>query len=694
MGYQAGDLKFNMSVAYNSVSQSITDVINKLTKLESVLANFNFGNVSKWSDGFKNIDTSNIDSFSKSINQSASKIIKFEKLDYSKIAKGFNTLATAVQPFITELNKGEASLNSFYNALNTIATTKSNKSNDNLDFAAALHNLRQIVNVVKSVVRGIYKITQYGADFTETLNLWAVAMENNLDSADKFIKKMSEAYGISKKTLMNAQATFKNMVGTLGGVSDELAYKTSETITQMAVDFASLYNTTFEEAFTKFKAVLSGQVRPIRSVSGYDITENTLEELYKSLGGTKSVRNLTQTEKRLLSIRAIFNQMEKSGAVGDMAKTFDTFANRSRQLSETWEDLKTSVGIVFQYILESTNIMEVLIAFVRVFGDVFTALANTLGYDQKKEINTFAKSFEDTTSEINATDEALNNLKKQYLDFDKFRTLSSSGGNTELDVDEIILSAINGYNGFLGAIENDTVKKAVEVLRKFFGVFEDEEGNLKLSISGIAGLITTITSLTGLIVTLLGVGLGKKVVSLLQTLFSINKTLGSIAGAFAAFAATFTILNGVLSLFEGKAKAVASAITAIAGAALAAIAIIKWQANPILIATGVAAIIAGVTNFADAVSNIQKHAMGASDIQGGSLFIAGEMGKTEMVYSGENGKSNVANISQLQRAVYGALTDWSAQNGNNQVITVELDGETVYRNTTNHASKRGEHWSR
>ena len=46
---------------------------------------------------------------------------------------------------------------------------------------------------------------------------------------------------------MNAQATFKNMLGSLGQISESTAYALSEGITQMAIDYASLYNVNFEK---------------------------------------------------------------------------------------------------------------------------------------------------------------------------------------------------------------------------------------------------------------------------------------------------------------------------------------------------------------------------------------------------------------------------------------------------------------
>ena len=120
----------------------------------------------------------------------------------------------------------------------------------------------------------------------ETMNLWQVAMRDNLDMADEFVNKMNKAYGVSTKTVMQAQATFKNMIGSLGDLSSETAYQLSEAITQMALDYSSLYNVKLQQAVEKFQSALAGQVRPIRSISGYDITEKTIHTLYQSLGGT------------------------------------------------------------------------------------------------------------------------------------------------------------------------------------------------------------------------------------------------------------------------------------------------------------------------------------------------------------------------------------------------------------------------
>ena len=148
--------------------------------------------------------------------------------------------------------------------------------------------------MMRRMGRFMANLVQAGSDYNETLNLWQVAMRNNLDVADQFINKMQKAYGISSKTLMNAQAVFKNMIGSLGQISDQTAYALSEALVQMSADYASLYNRTLESAFQNMQSMLAGQVRPIRS-AGLDMTETTLFMFYQQLGGTKTMRQLNRT---------------------------------------------------------------------------------------------------------------------------------------------------------------------------------------------------------------------------------------------------------------------------------------------------------------------------------------------------------------------------------------------------------------
>lgn len=292
--------------------------------------------------------------------------------------------------------------------------------------------------------RIVADIAQAGADYTETLNLWETAMGKNITLANEFISKMNEAYGISEKTLMNAQATFKNMLGSLGQISDSMAYALSEGITQMAIDYASLYNQQFEKAFEKFQSALAGQVRPIRSVSGFDITENTIYQLYQQLGGTKSVRNLQRVEKQLLGLLAIFGQMERSGAIGDLNKTMESFANQSRVSAEAWDRVKTYAGTLLTFFIQESNILTYVNAVLIFIGDTLKALAEDMNAIQHFGGDIFGGVTDSALTAGKSVDE----LKGKLLGFDKFSSLGGSQDNV-FGLDETLLNAFSKYKSVL-----------------------------------------------------------------------------------------------------------------------------------------------------------------------------------------------------------------------------------------------------
>lgn len=758
--YKAGNLELELTALSSSAVSSLDTVITKLSSLSTVLKSVTKDDM-KWINSFG----TKMKNLSKKMNE----------IDWSGVDSGFNRLTVSITPFIDKVNSAQASLTAMYGVLQKVSGKKFGSimnvtSGGGSTKSGGLFNFGKITAVtymLRRMGQAVANIVQYGTDFTETLNLWQVAMRDNLDQADEFIKKMNRAYGISQKTLMNAQATFKNMIGSLGNISDSVAYQLSESILQMATDFSSLYNVTFENAITKFQAALAGQVRPIRSGSGYDITENTLYQVYQTLGGTKTQRQLNRTEKQLLAIYAVFQQMQRSGAVGDLSKTLDNFANQSRMMSENFKELKTYVGLFFQDLLQSWGVLKYINAGLIFLTEIVKALTNY------KAPNFLEDMFESTVAENEAVDE----LQGKLLDFDKFRALDSSTGvGSALAIDQSILKAVSDYQSILENVNNEARTLATQWLKNIGLLVEDSNGELVISdkklkdiestLKGIGialGVIfaynlgRTIVSLVSKIGTLTGsmsllntvlvggiifsfvkmiesfengntaagmlamVGLAACITAfgllnekmlanikikisaflskVLESLQFLTKSVNSLNIAFSTtlFVLTFLVVDGILnSLGEDARKVVApifavvGAVSALTAAFMAMQGVLTWgTALPVLLAS-VGAAVAGVKAMLDP----KMFAVGASDIDSGTLFVAGEMGKTEAVYTGSNGKTNVANVQQMKSAFYQALVEYGSSHNDDRPIVVYLDGEKVYQNTTAHAKRRGEKWSR
>jgi len=404
----------------------------------------------------------------------------------------------------------------------------------NVGITAMISKWKYMLNIARYYGRSLANIVQYAMDYVETQNLWQVANRNNLQMADEFISKLNKAYGISEQTLMNYQAIFKNMLSALGGISDMVSSTLSLQLTQMALDFSSLYNVTIPSAMQKFQAVLSGQVRPIRSISGYDITENTIFDLYQQMGGEKSMRQLSQIEKRLLRIYAVFGQMGETGALGDFGKTIETAANQSRIMSEQWKEMLTWAGQSILMWLNQLKVLQQVNAVLITMKEIFKSLAYAGGYSEQDFLAGLLEQADGAT-------EAVDELQGKLLSFDKFEALNSTDSNA-LGIDPTIENMLKNINylmgdnqiqaqgiaeqwlntlGFVEAIDEETgkglgyykmTKKAQELLKVVKTIASAIGGILAFSLA--TKIVLLVTKITGLKTSIIGL---KTVMDLLKS---------------------------------------------------------------------------------------------------------------------------------------------------------------------------------
>ena len=734
--YTAGDL--NVSILGDSIhaEKGIDNIIRKLNSLQKALTVFNTVNAqsigtnlsqafTQISNAVNSIDSSVSAKFQELGNASASfrtfinAMNRVGKIDATKIATNLTSIFTALSTSVNSIDNGTiAKLQQIGNAsqgltalsrLGYAGTGGSGKGGGGkgkrsgfglysiLRFTYVIYLARRLGNIVGDILKK-------GADYVETLNLWETAMKDNVSQATEFVNKMNEAYGISKKTLMNAQAVFKNMIGTLGGVSEEISYKLSEGITQMAVDYASLFNVNFEQAFIRFQSALAGQVRPIRSIAGFDITENTLFELYKTLGGTKTVRQLTITEKRLLAIYAIFKQMQSSGAIGDLKKTMDSFANQSRVMAEAWQEMWSYAGLIITHLIEQSGLMTKINGLLIFFGNVLEAVADNMG-----AIKSFGVSiFEDTENSAYNASNAVDELKGKLLDFDKFRVMNSNEEN-EVVLDETILNAIAGYDTIL-----QNAKLSAQEFAKYLGeasglfdkngVFQPQRWNEitasigdTVKVLGVVLLVVTaITNLVGFIIGVIGavITASENLTNTLSTIIDIIvMLLNQLLSPFGKK------LENIWDLFKGIGDILSWLLVLLSPVLILVEAVVKIVTTLIEV---IKSLFTGFEDFASKMDNLWNNwdtiktfetNQGFNAIYARSNYYKKTIDtESELVkplnFSGNGGLNNIG-TSQMKSAFYQALVEYGKTQNNSQPIVVTIDGQEVFYATRKVANQNG-----
>lgn len=635
----------------------------------------------------------------------------------------------------TKLKKIAAAANETKSALNGLETAGGGKGRSGgnksggvgqaLSLGTSVFKIAATIRYAKKLGVAIGKMVQSGMDFTETLNLWQKAMRGNVSEARNFITEMNRAYGISEKTLMQYQATFKNMLSAMSRISEDTAYKLSEAMSRMALDYASLYNVSIEETMSKFQAVLSGQIRPIRTISGYDVSEQSIFGVYQQIGGTKTMRQLDQTEKRMLRILAIFYQMDETKAIGDMAQTLYTNANQFRIMKEQAQEFTMWVGNGVSYLLEESRILVHINAALIVMKELAKGIAYSLGYREETVAQTLFEDMQDANEEA----EKFSGL----LGFDKFQALKSGSGQNATDIESVLLSAMEKYESMLGKVNNPAMEKAEKVLHglglemTYYAnvgekAFEGTEAEFQKwydtltevekkqvsvqKVFDVSPITDYIEKVKTILIPFIGVTLVASFVNSFAIIAKVVKfafagmgksMLPFIILATGVGMAVMNIIELVQKWDELSAKErISKALLVIAGAAMAAaaaIGIFKGVATGGVAIASIIAVTTAVTGIMLAskgsLSNIAKFANGGVP-QKGSLFYAGEAG-AELVTNTGGGKSAVMNMQQLQVAITrGMIAAMSTQSGGTSgSVNLSVDGQSLFSITKGYAKKNG-----
>ena len=314
---------------------------------------------------------------------------------------------------------------------------KSGKSIDNI--AAKLQKLGKsilsiaVISKIGTLISGaISEMNNY----IEANNLFSVSMGSFYEEAYDWANKVNDKLGIDPAEFMKAEGIFMAMARGLG-ITNEQAYKLSKGMTELSYDLSSFMNIPIEEALTKMKSALAGEIEPLRAV-GISVTQATLQEKALALGITENVNAMTDAEKSLLRYKVILDSMKNMGAVGDLAKTIESPANALRILQMQLTQLARAIGSLFIPIL--TQVLPYIQAFTNVLTKLISKLAVLLGFKMPTWKNSDWNTISDTSGIVaDNLDNAKNSAKKMkdyLMGFDELNVIKpdtgTSGGNDNL----------------------------------------------------------------------------------------------------------------------------------------------------------------------------------------------------------------------------------------------------------------------
>lgn len=210
-----------------------------------------------------------------------------------------------------------------------------------MGLAGAVRGVGLQIAAAFGFVGAIYKTVQFlrdgvkaASDLNESVNATKQVFGASFDAIDARAKALQKDFGVLRKSQLDAASGFGSIVKGAGGTEKQAA-GLSAAFVQLAADFASFKNLSFEEAAGKLRSGLAGESEPLRQY-GALITATAVEAKALDLGLGTITRSgkknkTTFSELALVQARAALIQEKLADANGDHARTSDDAANQFRK---------------------------------------------------------------------------------------------------------------------------------------------------------------------------------------------------------------------------------------------------------------------------------------------------------------------------------------------------------------------------
>jgi hypothetical protein len=376
---------------------------------------------------------------------------------------------------------------------------------------------------------GIGALVQFGkqamqlaSDLQEVQNVVDVAFGDMSYKIEKFSKTAIEQFGISQLTAKRTASTYMAM-GKGMGIVEDVASDMAITMTGLTADLASFYNMSQERADVILKSVYTGETETLKQL-GIVMTEVNLQNFAMSKGITKNLSAMTQQEKTMLRYEYVLEQTAL--AQGDFARTQDSFANRTRVLSEKWKEMQAIFGETLIILADSfLPVLELVVEKLTIVALYVAAFARGMqgsnketkkATDNTKQLgaqsNKTANSIKRTTGAVKNLGKETGKTNKQLAQFDDLMVLQTATAN-DMDSGAGIgdLSGLGGviapnFSEELSALESFLDDETMQNLQDFEKWVSDNKEGIKtaLEIAGLGLLGLAIANVAGKIGNLLG----------------------------------------------------------------------------------------------------------------------------------------------------------------------------------------------
>lgn len=314
-----------------------------------------------------------------------------------------------------------------------------------------------------------------GSDLAEVQNVVDVTFTTMSDKVNEWAVNAQKAYGLSETMAKK----YVGLYGTMSrqfGFTEKQAYEMSTTLAGLAGDVASYYNITQSEAYTKLKAVYSGETEVLKDI-GIVMTQSALDNYALANGYGKTVKEMTEMEKVSLRYNFILSQL--NSASGDFVRTQDNWANQTRVLTLRFDSLKATIGQgLINALTPALKFLNSLMEKLSEVGEAFQKLtekifgnagtADTSATPSTDGIESITENADEATSSLDNVAKSAEKAKGSLAGFDKLNVLPNNNSSSS-DSGSSGSSASSGIGQ--GASSNSTQNASKGLIDSLKGAF-------------------------------------------------------------------------------------------------------------------------------------------------------------------------------------------------------------------------------
>lgn len=401
-----------------------------------------------------------------------------------KVGEAFVEVTARLDEYNKRLGDAEKTLNKFGKK----ATTSTNSIGASfLKLGKSLFAFTAIIQGVRFVFE---KLIRPASDFEEVANKFGVVFKDVGEEAQAAAKELQSGFGLS---ISESQKLLSNTGDLLTGfgATGKQAIDLSKKVQTLAGDLASFTNIEggTERASRALTAALLGEREQAKQL-GIVIRESDVQARLAAEGkaGLTGEAKLLATAEATLAIAT----EQSTNAIGDFARSSDSFANQSRTLGALLEDIAVTIGAPLKdalndgvgSLLENRDaIVEwagVLVNAFKTLGDFFSMAVRVW----KIALKPLLDGFNDTASATDKANSALESLSAFFKEIEPLITLTA-------EVIGFLLQAVIDFIRILDDVFGPALKKAIEGL----GNFKDAVVDIVDEIRGIESVTVTVEKL-------------------------------------------------------------------------------------------------------------------------------------------------------------------------------------------------------